>query len=183
MVTNTDFNSEKMSDDELLAEVLHSADILISEITELGRRGYYLEKTDMIFIKKKGGTCSPPLMKEKPVSKSEIDKFKLKISGFNIKNLLYIQTNENYIHLHFIPQEDVKFSRQQKSILSTMKAAMSYLTEQGFVRVSRFFAVNLHYAHYANDVIKLDNGKEIKIADSYRDAVEKAFGVKKEDKK
>jgi DNA-binding LytR/AlgR family response regulator len=183
MVTNTDFNFEKMSDDELLADVLQSANIFISEVTELGRRGYYLEKTNMNFIKKKTVTSNLPLMKEKPASKSEIEKFKLKISGFNINYLLYIQTNENYIHLHFIPQEDVKFNRQQKSILSTMKTAMSYLTEQGFVRVSRFFAVNQHYAHYANDVIKLDNGKEIKIADSYRDAVEKAFGVKKEDKK
>jgi DNA-binding LytR/AlgR family response regulator len=172
-----------MSDDKLLLEVSKAAFFFWNGVVELQRRGFSLARMNLSFSNGETGASELTLTNEMSVSESEIEKFKLKISGFNIEHLLYIQTDENYILLHLIPQEDVKFSRKQKSILSTMKAAMSYLTKKGFVRVNRFFAVNLRYAHYAHSVIKLDNGEVFKIADSYRDDVEKAFGVKNEDKK
>jgi DNA-binding LytR/AlgR family response regulator len=119
--------------------------------------------------------------KDKSVKKiqsvNDVDFAKGKLYGIDIQNITHISTYQNYISLHLSDEEQGERDSKDNLRLISLRKAMVWLSQQGFVRVNKQVAVNVEWATFdiACRMIILDGGKNFKVSDDCLKDVENAF--------
>lgn len=98
-------------------------------------------------------------------------------AAYNIQDVTHITTDNNYIELHLTGEDEQDGLYKEHPVLITLKKAMIWLSEEGFVRISRTTAVNMFRTQYSAEesTIILDNGITLKVSPYYKDKVDEAF--------
>jgi hypothetical protein len=101
----------------------------------------------------------------------------LNFSDVNLHNVTHLTTCENYSQLHFIGEDESEGNRKPVMRLISLRKAMELLRHKGFVRISRFVAVNYTVSCFDPDkkVVIINKHTSFDVSDSYLKDVEKAF--------
>lgn len=95
-------------------------------------------------------------------------------------NILYMESERNYVHFHTNSNEEQVKSRKNKEKPIKVRTKLDQVEEQvenyGFIRIHASFLVNYQYIYsIQRGKVKLDNGEELPISRSHEEEVNQKF--------
>jgi DNA-binding LytR/AlgR family response regulator len=97
--------------------------------------------------------------------------------GIDISTITHIKASKDFILVHKEAVHGPMRKQEHIELWISLKRAMIWLREQGFIQVNRSTVVNIRKATLYDDekVVKLNNGENIKVGKKYFDAVWDVF--------
>lgn len=147
--------------------------IIITSIIEYALEGYSISAYDFIL---------KPIEKEKfqsvvnravrewqsNMAKVYIINSRNKLTSIKLSQIRYIESNKNRVLLHTCDGTFIDHT--------SMKNLEPQMADEGFVRISRYYIVNLsHIKEISANAVILINGKELAYSGKYRDMIKKEY--------
>ncbi len=168
--------------DFLKSKSIQAEVIITTAYSEHAIEGYQLNVVDYLlkpvelsrFIQASHKAIEQINLKQKSNTKEEPDYLILKVDKklvkIFIKDIVYIKSDWNYIHVYT--------KNQKYMVLSTMKSIEDSLSHSNFIRIHKSYLINLNYFEFIEGNQIQINGTTLQVSRNHKSELIKALSVK-----
>ena len=147
--------------------------IIITSILEYAVEGYSIDAYDFIMKpvdKEKFGRVIYKAIKELQVrmNKTYLIQTRDKTKAIKLSEIQFIESNRNRVIIHT--------NKETYTNNESISSVVDKLGKDGFVRISRYYIVNIYYVkEIGTKTLRLITGEELKYSEIYRDNIKKEY--------
>ena len=163
----------------LRSQTVQSEVIIITAYSEYALEGYDLNITDYLlkpvelsrFVKATQKALENLRLQESNPQPSKDAHLMLKVDKklvkVIIKDILYVQSDWNYVYVHTL--------KQRHMVLSTMKGIEQLLSEHKFIRIHKSYLINMDHFEFVEGAMAKVGGSELPVSRKYRNQLMEAL--------